>query len=405
MSGKTWDVIIIGGGAAGFFSAVNIKENFPDSKVLILEKDKEVLKKVKVSGGGRCNVTHNCTDPAELVKHYPRGNKELLGPFHRFGPEEMMQWLEYHGVETKTESDNRVFPESDDSQTIIDCFVQAAKELKVEVKLSASVTDFINKENQWHISTLTDKYVSKNLVITAGSSQRMWDMLHKVGHTIVPPVPSLFTFNIKHPVIRPLPGVSIPSAKIDILKTNFSAKGPLLITHWGLSGPAVLKLSAWAARELHQFNYQFSIRVNWVGRETKEISEELNQIKTTQSRKRIHSSPAFSIPRRLWNNLLIHSGIPEEINWADLSKNQLQVLSESLTALAFQVNGKSTFKEEFVTAGGVELSEINFKTFESKKVLNLYLAGEVLNIDGVTGGFNFQAAWTGAWIIAQSIRP
>lgn len=405
MPKNNWDVVIIGGGAAGFFSAINIKEIHPDKKVLILEKDKEVLKKVKISGGGRCNVTHYCLEAKELAKHYPRGNKELLGPFHSFGPGDMMQWLEYHGVETKVESDNRVFPKSNKSQTIIDCFLQCIQELGIALKLSTSVNNFSFDANSdtWTVYTSEGDFTTQKLIIATGSSNRMWQIVEKLGHTIVPPVPSLFTFNIKNPIIRSLPGISMPMARVQIENIAFEATGPLLITHWGLSGPGILKLSAWAARELNNINYHFNIKVNWVNKDMEAVLKEINLHKNIWAKKRVYGSPIFNIPKRLWANFLMHSSVKEETNWADINKNQILSLAEILVKSKFKVEGKSTFKDEFVTAGGIELSEINFKTFESKKIKNLFFAGEILNIDGVTGGFNFQAAWTGAWMIAQSI--
>lgn len=400
-----WDIIIIGGGAAGYFSAINIKENFPELKVLILEKDKEVLKKVKISGGGRCNVTNYCFEPRELVKNYPRGNKELLGPFHSFNPADMMQWLEYHGVETKVENDNRVFPTSNKSQSIIDCFVDSARALDIKVLLSTSVNNIEHDDVKqiWEITTLGETYFGKKIVLTTGSSARMWQMIQNLGHSIVPPVASLFTFNIKHPIIRSLPGISMPNAQVKILNTSFEASGPLLITHWGLSGPAILKLSAWAARELEQVNYKFEVVVNWVSLDTKEASKTIGEHKTIWARKKIEGSPLFQIPKRLWSTMLMASSIDVNLNWADINKHQVEVLSSTITQSKFSVQGKSTFKDEFVTAGGVELSEIDFKTYESKIKKGLYFAGEVLNIDGVTGGFNFQAAWTSSWLVAQNI--
>lgn len=405
MPKRHWDVVIIGGGAAGFFAAINIKEIHPDKEVLIIEKDKEVLKKVKISGGGRCNVTHYCFEAKELVKYYPRGNKELLGPFHSFGPQEMIQWLEYHGIETKVESDNRVFPKSNKSQTIIDCFLQCIRELDIDLKLSTSVNNFSFDVSSdiWTVSTSEGDFTTHKLIIATGSSNRMWQIVEKLGHTIVPPVPSLFTFNIKNPIIRSLPGISMPSAQVQIENTAFEATGPLLITHWGLSGPGILKLSAWAARELNNINYHFNIYVNWINKSVEEALKEINKHKILWAKKRVYGSSVFNIPKRLWVNFLLHASVKEECNWADINKNQISSLAEILVKSKFKVEGKSTFKDEFVTAGGVDLSEINFKTFESKKIKNLFFAGEILNIDGVTGGFNFQAAWTGAWIIAQII--
>lgn len=401
---KQYDILIIGGGAAGFFSAINIAEKNRNLKIALLERGKETLTKVRISGGGRCNVTHNCFEVSELVKYYPRGEKELRSPFSVFSPKDTVAWFEKHNVKLKTEDDNRMFPITDSSQTIIDCFLENAKKLKIDVLTSQSVQSVFKSENTWKVETQNYNYSCENLIFATGSNPKMWELLSGLGHTIISPVPSLFTFNIKDIRIKNLMGLSC-QASVKINQSKLQESGALLITHWGLSGPAILKLSAWGARELFDRSYQFSISVNWLDYFSfEECSEELKKIKMSDSKKLIRNRKAFDIPTRLWENLVIASEISEDLKWADLSKKQLNNLANQLTNCQFQVNGKSTFKEEFVTAGGIDLKEINFKTMESKLHKNLYFAGEILNIDALTGGFNFQNAWSGGYVIAQSIK-
>ncbi|AUC14096.1 flavoprotein [Tenacibaculum sp. SZ-18] len=397
-------IVIIGGGAAGFFTAINAKELNPNLDITILEKGKDVLQKVKISGGGRCNVTHACFEPKELTKFYPRGQKELLGPFHQFMTGDTFEWFESKGLPLKIESDNRVFPEANTSQAIIDCFHKEIKRLNIKVLTSKGVTTF-NKENkQWIIKTKEEEFVADKLVIAAGSSKKIWDISKKLNHTIIPTVPSLFTFNIKDDRIKDLGGVSVPNATVKINGTNLVNYGPLLITHWGMSGPAVLKLSAFGARVLADKNYKYSVSINWLSTSEEQISEKLLELKNKNSRKQIGlKSPFSEIPRRLWERLIIASKIRLQQNWADTNKTQLSSLVQQLTKATFNADGKSTFKEEFVTAGGIDLKEINFKRFESKLHKNLFYVGEILNIDAVTGGFNFQNAWTGGWICANAL--
>lgn len=402
-----FDIIIVGGGAGGFFTAINIAEKHPKLKIAILERGKEVLTKVRISGGGRCNVTHACFEPNELVKFYPRGEKELRGPFHQFCSGDTIEWFEKHGVELKIEEDGRMFPVSNSSQTIIDCFTSATKKLGIQVLTGQSVQSIYKSEtsegNFWKIETQNGQYICEKLVLATGSNPKMWEMIQDFGHSIVSPVPSLFTFNIKDPRIKELPGVSA-QVSVKVKDTKLTSTGPLLVTHWGMSGPAILKLSAWGARILFDKNYQFTIFVNWLNDVDSEDAEKiLKELKQEHSRKTVSKKSPFEFPNRLWESLVLASGISEETKWADLSKNQLQNLSDQLTNGQFQVNGKSTFKEEFVTAGGIDLKEINFKTMESKLHQNLYFAGEIVNIDAITGGFNFQNAWTSGFIVANSI--
>jgi predicted Rossmann fold flavoprotein len=398
-----FDIIIVGGGAAGFFTAINIAEKNKHLKVAILERGKEVLSKVRISGGGRCNVTHACFIPNDLVKFYPRGEKELRGPFHQFCSGDTIEWFENHGVPLKIEEDGRMFPESNSSQTIIDCFTDNVHKLGIQVLTGQSVQSLFKTEEFWKVETNKETFACKKLVITAGSNPKVWEMLSELGHSIIPPVPSLFTFNIKDPRIKDLMGLSA-FASVKVKGSKLSASGPLLITHWGMSGPGILRLSAWGARELADKNYQFALLVNWLNDvDLEEAVDLLKSLKVEHTKKTIVKKSPFEFPNRLWESLVLASGITEETKWADLSKKQLTQLAEQLTNGVFQVNGKSTFKEEFVTAGGVDLKEINFKTMESKISPNLFLAGEVLNIDAITGGFNFQNAWTGGFIISDAI--
>jgi predicted Rossmann fold flavoprotein len=400
---QDFDILIVGGGAAGFFSAINIVERNPKLKVAILERGKEVLSKVRVSGGGRCNVTHACFEPNELVKYYPRGEKELRGPFHQFCSGDTIEWFEKHGVELKIEDDGRMFPVSNSSQTIIDCFLTASHKLGITILTGQSVQSIFKKDNCWKIETQTENYLAEKLILATGSNPKIWEMLHTFGHAIVTPVPSLFTFNIKDPRIKELPGIAT-QVNVKVTGSKLESTGPLLITHWGMSGPAILKLSAWGARILHDKNYQFAIEVNWLNDiDSEEAETLLKELKQEHAKKTVAKKSPLELQNRLWESLVFASGIGAETKWADLSKIQLHNLANQLTKGIFQVNGKSTFKEEFVTAGGIDLKEINFKTMESKIHPNLYFAGEIVNIDAITGGFNFQNAWTSGFIVANAI--
>jgi len=397
------DVIIVGGGAAGYFAAVNIAEMNPELRIAILERSKNVLSKVKISGGGRCNVTHAEYDPHELIRNYPRGEKELLGPFHKFMTGDVIAWFEERDVALKTEPDGRIFPVSDNSQTILDCLTQKATELGVQQWTQQGVNDISKMANGWTVVTKSHQFVARYVLICTGSDNRMWNILAKLGHTIVPAVPSLFTFNIQDKRIVDLPGVA-HEATVSVLHMSLVSTGPLLITHWGMSGPAILKLSAWGARILAEQDYRFEIRVNWTnGLSSQTVVDQLKEVKVASGKFNVFGHVQFGLPRRLWGNLVVAAGIEPGMKWGDLRRIQIQNLAEQLTEGVFKVNGKSTFKEEFVTAGGVDLREISFKSFQSKLHPNLYLAGEVLDIDAITGGFNFQSAWTGAFLAAQSI--
>jgi len=400
---QNYDIIIVGGGAAGFFTAINIVEKNPKLKVAILERGKEVLTKVRISGGGRCNVTHACFEPNELVKFYPRGEKELRGPFHQFSSGDTIEWFSNHGVELKIEADGRMFPVSNSSQTIIDCFLKATQKLGIAILTGQSVQSIFKKDAFWKIETQSETYITEKLILATGSNPKIWEMLQEFGHAVVSPVPSLFTFNIKDSRIKELPGVAA-QVTVKVKDTKLTSTGPLLITHWGMSGPAILKLSAWGARVLFEKNYQFTIFVNWLNDiDTEEAEKILKELKLEHSKKAVSKKSPFEFPNRLWESLVLASGIDSETKWADLSKMQLQNLANQLTNASFKVNGKSTFKEEFVTAGGIDLKEINFKTMQSKLHENLYFAGEIVNIDAITGGFNFQNAWTSGFIVASAI--
>lgn len=423
-----YDVIIIGGGAAGFYAAIHIAEENPDLTIAIMERGKQVLSKVKVSGGGRCNVTHASFVPNDLVKNYPRGEKELIGPFHTYATGDTFDFFERRGVPLKIEEDGRIFPASNSSQTIIDCFLNETERLGVKVIKNMPVTGISPSAIQgeggkyWEIRTVKQEFQARKVLVTTGSNPKIWKMLSGLGHNIESAVPSLFTFNIKDDRIKGMQGVST-NARISIttgkntnpklttaLKsktvqpTQLVSEGPLMITHWGMSGPAVLKLSAWGARLLYDCDYSFKATINWLPEYHEGgIIHLLMNIKEVEPKKTVLRTNAVDLPRRLWINLVKASGILETTKWADVSKLQLQNLSTQLTKSEFHVNGKSTFKEEFVTAGGVDLKEINFKTYESKIHPNLFFAGEVINVDAITGGFNFQNAWTGAYIAAKAI--
>ena len=420
-----FDLIVVGGGAAGFYGAIQTAIANPKLKIAILERGKSVLGKVKVSGGGRCNVTHSVFEPLPLSKSYPRGGKELLGPFHSYAPGDVVEFFEERGVPLKVESDGRMFPVTDSSQTIIDCFLETVRQYDITLLKNSSVKDIAPSKTipeGWRVTTMNKHYHCKKLLVTTGSNPKMWQLLHGLGHKIIGPVPSLFTFNCNDGRIKGLQGLST-IAQVDILpKTHydtkiviqlksmvrkealFSEEGPVLITHWGFSGPAILKLSAWAAKELNEFHYHFKIRINW----TTEYSHEsmlgfLGEMKFAEAKKTVLKTKLFDLPNRLWVRLVKAANIDTSARWADLNKDQVRNLASQLTESTFSIKGKSTFKEEFVTAGGVDLKEINFKTFESKCLPNIYFAGEVLNIDAITGGYNFQNAWTGAHIAAQAI--
>lgn len=395
-------VIIIGGGASGFFTAANIDTKLYD--VTILEQNSDVLQKVKISGGGRCNVSHACFDPRELVQFYPRGNKELLSVFTKFQPGDTMNWYEEHGVALKIEDDNRIFPESNSSQSIIDCLVNECRKKNVKILTKQTVTEILPQENGYKIHTTDQNYSTDYVVFSTGSSPKAFKILEKLGHQIITPVPSLFTFNIKNEILKDLMGTSFQYVNIEIPKLNLEESGSLLITHWGLSGPAVLKLSAWGARELAALKYQFEIIVNFIGTASEDALEIFKNFKENEPKKSIGQAKIFDITNRFWQRILFVSGIDTAKQIANINNKEMQKIIENLCCCRMNVTGKSTFKEEFVTAGGVDLKEMDFKTMKSKKLPNFYISGEVLNIDAVTGGFNFQACWSEGWLIAQNLN-
>ncbi|MDE3144878.1 MAG: NAD(P)/FAD-dependent oxidoreductase [Bacteroidota bacterium] len=400
-------LIVIGGGAAGFFCAVNAARMNPSLKVTIVEKSNKVLSKVKVSGGGRCNVTHACFEINELIKKYPRGQNFLKRSFHWFNIKDTVEWFEERNVKLKTESDGRMFPETNSSQTIIDCLLKEANKYNVELLLNCEVKEIKNENNLFKLLTPDSRLLTSDfLCIACGgypkSSQMEW--LQKTGHSFETPVPSLFTFNIPNNKITELMGVSIENATVKIVGTKSQEQAPLLITHWGMSGPAVLKLSAWGARSLAEKKYHFEITVNWLGnRNENELRNEWLFFRDQFAAQKIGNKNPFTLPNRLWLHLLRESFIDEGLRWAELTSKQQNKLIQTLTAQAFQVKGKTTFKEEFVTCGGIKLTEIDANTMQSKIVPHLFFAGEIMDVDGITGGFNFQNAWTSGWIAAKTI--
>jgi predicted Rossmann fold flavoprotein len=400
-------LVVIGGGAAGFFCAVNAARMNPALKVTILEKSNKLLSKVKVSGGGRCNVTHACFDIAEMSKRYPRGQNFVKKTFHQFFTTDTINWFEERGVKLKAEADGRMFPVTDSSQSVIDCLMREAARYNVNVQLKSEVRSLKYDLGKFQIELSDFRHqISDFVCIASGGYPKssMFDWLKELGHSIEEPVPSLFTFNLPHHPITKLMGVSVEKAKIKIIGTKLEEEGPLLITHWGLSGPAVLKLSAWGARQLAIGNWQFSIHVNWLPDFNEQsLKENFLQIRNTNASQKIIGKNIFGLPNRLWEFLAFHSGVKEEMRWADLPAAIQNKFIKNLCAYECKVKGKTTFKEEFVTAGGIKLNEVDANTMMSKKVPNLFFAGEVIDVDGITGGFNFQHAWTSGFIASKSI--
>ena len=397
-------IIVIGGGAAGFFSAINAAINFPDAKIIILEKSGKILSKVKISGGGRCNVTNYCFEIDELIKNYPRGEKELRQVFSQFSVKDTFDWFQKRGVKLKVEPDGRVFPQSNLSDTIIDCFLKETQTLGVSINLNEEVLS-IEKNDNFSIRVKTNQqtYIANSVICSIGGHNQLknYQFLIKCGHTIDPLIPSLFTLNLPHAPIKSLMGLSIKKGIIKVIGTKKQYFGPILITHWGLSGPAVLKLSAFAAYDFFKLSYKADISVNWTGNNHEDDVK--NQLVCyLNSKSMMVNTPLFEIPKRLWEYLLLRAEIDITKPWIELGKKQLNKLTQILCNDVYQMDGKTTFKEEFVTAGGINLKEVNFKTMESKMLHHLFFCGEVLNIDGITGGFNFQNAWSTAWIAAKN---
>ncbi|MGB0934270.1 MAG: NAD(P)/FAD-dependent oxidoreductase [Lishizhenia sp.] len=399
------NVAVIGGGAAGFFSALSVKHHHPKANVTLFEKSKNVLAKVKISGGGRCNLTNATFDIRKLAKNYPRGENQLKKAFSQFAVQDTLNWFEERGVLTYTLPDNCIFPKSDSSQTIIDCFLNEALKYKVEIKTNTAVRKLTPTENdKFSIETDENKqFFDKVIIATGGQPKRSGlEWLEQLGLKIESPVPSLFTFNMPQNPIRELMGCVVENTIVKVEGTKLIGDGPTLITHWGMSGPAILKLSAWGARILADKNYEFAVLVNWINNTNEEeVRKEINEGISKGGNKKLTSYNPFQITNRLWNFLTNKMGFSEETRWNELSKKSINKLFNTLTLDRYEVSGKTTFKEEFVTAGGVNLSEINFKTMAAKKYPNLYFTGEILDIDGITGGFNFQAAWTTGFIAGR----
>jgi predicted Rossmann fold flavoprotein len=400
-------LVVIGGGAAGFFCAINAAAFNPELEITIIEKTTKLLSKVKVSGGGRCNVTHSCFSIAEMIKNYPRGENFVKKAFHQFFTTDTINWFGKRGVQLKTEADGRMFPVTNSSQTIIDCLMKEINKYGIKILMNREVRKLQAASGKLQVILANDeKIVAEHICVASGgyakASQFNW--LKDLGHTIEEPVPSLFTFNIPADPIKELMGISVEKVLIKIVGTKFSQQGPLLITHWGLSGPAVLKLSAFAARELYKPNYDFKIILNWLPIYNEQtLKEKFLHLRNDIASQKIVNRNPFFLPQRLWEYFLQQSRINQNIRWADLPAKQQNILIKILCAQEFHVKGKTTFKEEFVTAGGIKLIEIDANTMQSKIVPNLFFAGEVMDVDGITGGFNFQHAWTSGWIAGKSI--
>lgn len=395
--------IVVGGGAAGFFAALAAKEANPHAEVVLLERSNQVLSKVKISGGGRCNVTHACFEPKELIKNYPRGSKELLGPFSRFQPLDTIHWFESRGVQLKTESDGRMFPVSDDSQTIIDCLLKEAKKQKILIRTKTAIDDIEKTEDGFTVTISDGEQLKCNsLLIATGSQPSGIKIAVKLGHSNESPVPSLFTFNVPTSPLKDLAGVAVEKATLLLEDTNLEQTGPLLITHWGFSGPAALKLSAWGARHLSEKNYRTRLIIDWIPHETNEnLLKSLKKMRTDFPSQTLINKCSWKLPKSLWRKFLELSQICEK-RLSEISNDELLIFCSLLKTNTHQIEGKTTHKEEFVTCGGIKLNEIHFKTMESKLCSKLFFAGEVLDIDAVTGGFNFQNAWTTGWIAGTS---
>lgn len=404
---STRRVVIVGGGAAGFFAAITCAENAPGAEVIILEKTAHFLSKVRISGGGRCNVTHACFDVRALTARYPRGKRALIAPFHRFQASDTVAWFESRGVKLKTESDGRMFPTTDSSQTIIDCLLQEARGAGAKLFTNRGVERVSKTDERFELTFSNGESLSCDRLLLAIGGCRtpaLGQLAVSLGHTLEPPVPSLFTFHIDTPWLRELAGVSLESVEASVPDCGLRERGALLITHWGLSGPAILRLSAWGARLLHDFNYQFALHVNWLPQlHVEALNTEFQSRRKSQPAKLVVNTPIAPLPARLWEALVLASGVMRETRWSALSRSAQHRLVQQLLRTEFRVSGKSLNKDEFVTCGGVRLSEVDFKTMESRICPGLYFAGEVLDIDGITGGFNFQSAWTTGWIAGQAM--
>lgn len=411
-------LVVIGGGAAGFFGAIAAAKSNPRARVILLEASNQPLAKVRISGGGRCNVTHACFDPKILIQNYPRGEKALLGAFTRFQPQDTVAWFAAQGVQLKTEADGRMFPTTDSSETIVNCLLKVAKTAQVELRTQAAVVAVKQLKEQKSASEnansgfeillkSTEKILCDRLLLATGSNPTGYKIAQHLGHTIEQPVPSLFTFNVSDEKLTQLAGISVNNVKLNLLVAKhplLEQTGSLLITHWGLSGPAVLKLSAWGARALHASNYQATLIINWLPQlSLEELRQKLIACRNDSTKRLIVSHRGVDLPQRLWKYIVSRAGISAENRWSQLSNKNLNQLVQELSQGKYFINGKGVFKEEFVTCGGVNLKQVNFQTMESKLVPGLYFAGEILDIDGVTGGFNFQSAWTTAYLAGTAM--
>lgn len=405
-------IVVIGGGAAGFFGAITCAQYNPEATVLLLEKSGKLLSKVRVSGGGRCNVTHHCFVPTVLSQHYPRGGKQLKEAFKVFGAQETINWFSQRGVQLKAEADGRMFPLTDNSETIVNCLLQEAKRVGVQIRTGAGVEKITVTQEasgkaifMLHLGSGESILADKVLVCTGGSPKSQgYDWLRALGHPIQDPVPSLFTFNVPASPLKELQGVSVPRARVRVAGQKLEYEGPLLITHWGYSGPAVLKLSAWGARFFHEQQYNFTALINWIPEYTEEtLREHLQAYRQSHPKKVVSTNPLFGLPQRLWKALTALAEVPDDTRWAELPGKNTNKLVEALLRIPVEVKGKTTFKEEFVTCGGVDINSVHMKSMESRVQPGLYFAGEVLDVDGITGGFNFQAAWTTGFLAGKAM--
>jgi predicted Rossmann fold flavoprotein len=403
-----YDLIVAGGGAAGFFAAIQAAELKTATKILIVEKSPKLLSKVRVSGGGRCNVTHHCFKSKRLSTHYPRGEKILKDVFKVYQAKDVVDWFQSKGVDLKVEDDGRMFPATDSSETVIECFMREAQRHQIQIETGNGIVRALYENKRFEVQTAAGKkYYSTNFLIATGGNPNLqgYDWIAELGHSIISPVPSLFTFNDSEKKFSDLMGVSVPEAEVKIAGSKLINNGPLLITHWGLSGPAVIRLSAWAAEYLNSINYQFTALVSWIGSVKEEdVRNYLLDYKRKSGKQKVVTNPLYKIPQRLWTRLCMLADIEDEKIWAELPQKNLNRLLEFMIRCPFNIKGKTTFKEEFVTCGGVDLKEIDIEKMESKKIQGLFFAGEVLNIDGETGGFNFQAAWSTAYVAAKNLK-
>lgn len=405
---KPCDIVIVGGGAAGFFASIVCAEACKGASVTLLEAGAQFLSKVRISGGGRCNVTHACYDPRILAESYPRGGQALIGPFHRFQPRDVTTWFSERGVELKTEGDGRMFPKTDSFQTIVDCLVSAAREAGVKMRHQVGLKSVTRSEDsRFKLSLANGEVMTCDLLLLASGGCRSGEavqLVQSLGHGVEPPVPSLFTFNVDCGWLKKLSGVSMEAVEVTVAGTRLREHGPILVTHWGLSGPVILRLSAWGARILHGLDYRFPVQINWVpGRNVDAITADFSARAARDGAKRVANTPLAPLPARLWEQLVLAAGVPLDMRWQALGRSARHALAQQLIRTELPVTGKSTNKDEFVTCGGVRLNEVNFKTMESRVCPGLYFAGELLDIDGITGGFNFQAAWTTGWLAGNAM--